>query len=386
MFGGITFLATQLKVLPSERETVVSQIARSVFGQNALWYFIQVATALILVLAANTAFADFPRLSYFLARDKFMPHQYAFRGDRLAFSWGIVTLAAVACLLIWAFDGETSALIPLYAVGVFSAFTFSQSGMVARWWRTRPPGWRRNLLMNGVGALVTFVVFTVATLTKLDRGTWIVIVLIPVLIAIFLAINRHYTRFATDVRAVIPLNPAQVKHTLIVPVASLNAVALSALSYARSISPNVTAVHIAEGEDPEEAEQFNEEWHRLMPDTDIPMVIIESPYRSLIGPLLSYIDALDQQSPDDTITIVLPELIPAHAWEYLLHNQSALRLKAALLFRPNTVVANVPYVIGREADEAAAHARRRFWAEFAWGPALVALAAALVVIYLLFFD
>src|SRR5204862_2847163 len=163
-------------------------------------------------------------------------------------------------------------------------------------------------------------------------------------------------------------------------------VARSALAYARSLSDNVTAVHIAEGEDPEEVGVFNSEWHKVMGDTDISLVVIESPFRSLIGPLLSYIDALDQQSPDDTITIVLPELIPAHAWEYLLHNQSALRLKAALLFRPNTVVANVPYVIGRGADEVAARARWRFLTQFAWGPVLVVLAAALVVIYFLFFD
>ncbi|HUP28096.1 MAG TPA: APC family permease [Chloroflexia bacterium] len=352
MFAGITYLASALHVLPSEHETVVSQIARSVFpplfGGHPLWFFIQITTALILVLAANTAFADFPRLSYFMARDKFMPRQYAFRGDKLAFSWGIITLAALACILIVAFNGDTSALIPLYAIGVMSAFTFSQSGMVMRWWRTRPPGWWRNLIMNGVGATVTLTVFLVATLTKLEQGTWLVIVLIPILMGLFLAINRHYTRVEKEVEAAPrPLEPREYKHTFIVPVASLNSVSRSALAYARSLSQNVTAVHISEGEDPEEAQRFNEEWQRLFPDTDINLVIIESPYRSLIGPLLSYIDALDQQYHDDTITIVLPETIPAKPWEYLLHNQSALRLKAALLFRPNTVVADVPYLLGR---------------------------------------
>jgi amino acid transporter len=381
MFAGITYLAVQLEIQVSEQETVVSQIARTVFGENALWYFINIATMMILVLAANTAFSDFPRLSYFLARDRFMPHQYAFRGDRLAFSWGIVTLATLACILIIAFNGDTTALIPLYAVGVFSAFTFSQSGMVVRWWRLRSPGWIGNLLMNGLGAVTTFIVFAVATFTKLDEGTWVVLLFIPVQIAIFMAINRHYRRFDIEAEAVIPLNPGEVKHTVIVPVAKLNNVARSALAYARSITPNVTAVHIAEGEDTEEVERFNDAWHQQMEDSDIPLVIIESPYRSLIGPLLSYIDALDRQSPDDTITIVLPELLPARPWEYLLHNQSALRLKAALLFRQNTVVANVPYVIGRKAELAAR--TRSQWVRFApWVAVLVAIVILLGIYYL----
>jgi hypothetical protein len=386
MFGGITYLAYALNIHPSYTETVVSQIARTIFptlfGAPYLWYFIQIATALILVLAANTAFSDFPRLSYFLARDKFMPHQYAFRGDRLAFSWGIVTLAVLACVLVIAFNGDTTALIPLYSIGVFSAFTFSQSGMVMRWWRTRSQGWLRNLIINGIGALTTFAVFLISAITKFDHGTWIVLVLIPLIIALFLSINRHYGRFATDVAAVTPMHPKDIKHTIIVPVASLNAIAVSALAYARSITSNVTAVHIAEGEDLEEVEKFNDEWHQLMPDTDIPMVIIESPYRSLVGPLLSYIDALDQQSPDDTITIVLPELIPARPWEYLLHNQSALRLKAALLFRPNTVVANVPYILGQGRKASQEGGRLR---HLPWAPAIVA-ALLILLLYFIFWG
>ncbi len=378
MFAGITYLATYLNVLPSEDETVVSQIARTVFGTNAFWYVIQIATALILVLAANTAFADFPRLSYFLARDRFMPHQFSFRGDRLAFSWGIVTLAALACILIMAFDGETSALIPLYAIGVFSAFTFSQSGMVVRWWRTRPPGWQRNLLLNAIGAATTLMVFLVATLTKLDKGTWLVIVLIPFQIGIFLAIHRHYRRVADEVAAAEVPRRKEYKHTFVVPVSSLSSVSISALDYARSLSSNVTAVHIVEGEDPEEAEHFNREWRQHMGDTDINLVIIKSPYRSLIGPLLSYIDALDRQYTDDTITIVLPEFLPAKWWEYLLHNQSALRLKAALLFRPNTVVADVPFHLGR-----ATAGSRPMSATFPWAAILV-LGLILSLLYYIF--
>jgi amino acid transporter len=351
MFGGITWLATSLNVHPSEHETVVSQIARNIlppiFGAHPLWFFIQIVTALILVLAANTAFSDFPRLSYFLARDKFMPHQYAFRGDKLAFSWGIVTLAVLACVLVVIFKGDTSALIPLYAIGVMGAFTFSQGGMVARWWRKRPAGWRGGLVLNGVGALVTLIVFLVATLTKLNEGTWLVIVLIPIMMALFLAVNRHYERVKREIAAADEAAPETFKHTFIVPVASLSGIALRALSYARSLSANVTAVHIVESEESEEAEDFNRQWNERLPGTDIQLVIIDSPYRSLIGPLLAYIDALDQQQPDDTITVILPEVIPAKPWEYLLHNQSALRLKARLLFRPNTVVADIPHLLGR---------------------------------------
>lgn len=381
MFVGITYLSVELKIIPNEQETVVSQLARTVLGTGGFWYFIQIATALILVLAANTAYADFPRLSYFMARDKFMPHQYSFRGDRLAFSWGIVTLAVLASILIVVYDGDTSSLIPLYAVGVFGAFTMSQSGMVVRWWKTRPPGWQRNFLMNLVGATTTSIVLSVAVITKLDRGTWIVLVLIPVMIWLFMAINRHYARVAKEVAPAEAVPPETYKHTFIVPVSSLNQVSLAALGYARSLSPEVTAVHIVEGEDTEEAERFRSEWSRLLPDTDMNLVIIESPYRSLIGPLLHYIDARDRQIPDDTITIILPEVLPARFWEYLLHNQSALRLKAALLFRSNTVVADMPYILGNDRGIL----RRSVLSSIPWG-AILALGILLGAVYFLFFT
>ncbi|MDQ6695025.1 MAG: APC family permease, partial [Chloroflexota bacterium] len=322
--------------------------------------------------------------SYFLARDGFMPHQYSFRGDRLAFSWGIVTLAVLACVLIIAFGGDTTALIPLYTVGVFNSFTLSQSGMVVRWWRLRTPGWQRSMVMNGLGAIATAVVLVMSAVTKFAAGAWIVIVLIPILIAMFLAINRHYNRVKGEVAMVGPfIKPQDFKHTFIVPVSGLNAVTMQALAYARSLSKNVTAVHISEGEDPEEARRFSQQWQETLSDSGIDLVIIESPYRSLLGPLLSYIDALDQQSPDDTVTIVLPEVLPSKSWEYLLHNQSALRLKAALLFRPNTVVADVPHLLGRR-DGAAALARRGMLAAFPLGP-LLTLLGVLFLVYLFFF-
>jgi len=388
MFGGITFLATQMKVLPSEAETVLSQIARNIFAvgpqwfSDGAWFYINIATALILVLAANTAFSDFPRLGYFLARDKFLPHQFSFRGDRLAFSWGIVTLAILASVLIIAFGGNVTALIPLYTVGVFNSFTLSQAGMVVRWWRKKSPGWQRNMLINGLGMTVTGVVLVISAITKFALGAWIVIVLIPLLIGMFLAINRHYRHFETEVEVVVPIDPTLIKHTVIVPIARLNTVALSALAYARSLSANVTAVHIAEGEDPEEAQRFNEEWKRLLPNTDVGLVIIESPFRSLLGPLMAYIDALDQQHPDDTITIVLPELLPSRFWEYLLHNQSALRLKAALLFRPNTVVTNVPYVL---AGRRPVPGSRGFWNQVPLGPIIIAALLILLIYYVFIF-
>ena len=386
MFTGVTFLAHQLNILPSDQETVLSQLARtifpSVFGAQPFWFYINIVTALILVLAANTAFSDFPRLSYFLARDGFMPRQYSFRGDRLAFSWGIITLSVLASILIIVFGGDTTALIPLYTVGVFNSFTLSQTGMVMRWWRTRPPGWWRNLLLNGLGALTTGVVLIVSAVTKFEYGAWIVLVLIPVLILMFLAIHRHYEQVRRQEAPVVPLQPGPRKHTFIVPVARLNAVTLRALDYARSLSPHVTAVHVLEDEDPAEAAAFKCEWERLVPLPEISLIQIESPYRSLLGPLLSYIDAIDRQNPDDTITVVLPESLPSRPLEYLLHNQSALRLKAALLFRSNTIVTDVPDMLGPAASRNAGRWTR--FSEFPWGP-LVVLLLALFVAYQFFF-
>jgi amino acid transporter len=384
MFGGITLLANQLKLQPSDQETILSQLARTVFGDNIFWVGLNVATALILVLAANTAFSDFPRLAYFLARDRFMPHQYSFRGDRLAYSWGIVTLAIMACVLLIAFNGDTTALIPLYTVGVFNSFTLSQSGMVVKWWRERTPGWQRSMLINGMGALATLIVLIMSAVTKFTSGAWIVIVLIPILIVLFLTINRHYRRIAEEVEHAQQLYPQPFQHTFVVPVSRLNPITTSALNYARSLSKNVTAVHIVEGEDIEEAERFSREWHKALPDSDIALVIIESPFRSLIGPLLSYIDALDRQSPKDTITIVLPEFLPGRPWEYLLHNQSALRLKASLLFRPNTVVADLPY--HTRTQDGTRRGTEGIWGSlraFPWVPFAVLVSVSLLV-YIIF--
>ncbi len=350
MFSGITFLAHQFGVVPLEAdhpggyETVVSQIARVVFGgENLAYYYIQFATLAILILAANTAYSDFPRLAFFLARDRYLPRQFTFRGDRLAFTTGIVTLGILSGTMLAGFGAETSRMIPLYAVGVFTAFTLSQSGMISRWLRLKETGWQRGLAINIVGATATGIVTLVVGVSNFRKGAWVVIALIPILIAMFRAIHRHYQTAAGELAAQTPLDPSEIQHTVIVPVAAVNRVARQTLAYARSISDNVSAVHITDDE--AEIEAMRQAWTEL--GTDVPLVIIESPYRSLVGPLLHYIDEIDKQRPDDTITVILPEFIARHWWEQLLHNQTALRIKAALLFRPSTVVTSVPYHLER---------------------------------------
>ena len=349
MFGGITFLAHQYGAYAMESanpgyETVVSQVAREVFsGRNAGYYYIQFATMAILVLAANTAYSDFPRLSYFLARDRYMPRQFTFRGDRLAYTTGIVTLGLVAGLVLALEKGEVEQLIPLYALGVFTSFTISQFGMFTRWQKRREPGWQSGRIINLVGAIATAVVAAVVAITKIPEGAWIIVIVIVLLIFMMRAIHRHYLTATSELAAQTPLNPEEIEHTVIVPIADVNRIARQTLAYARSISENVTAVHI--NDDEEAIERIRESWAEL--GTDIQLVIIESPYRALVAPLLKYIDEIDKQRPTDTITVVLPEYIARHWWEHVLHNQTALRIKAALLFRPGTVVTSVPYHLER---------------------------------------
>ncbi len=403
MFLGISFLADHIVgIRPSTTESVVSQIGRTVFDpipffrigdHSGFWQVLQWATALILVLAANTSFSDFPRLSFFLARDRFLPHQFAFRGDRLAYSVGIITLAVLAGSLIVLFNGDTTALLPLYAIGVFSSFTLSQSGMVARWWRQRTPGWQRSAAVNGFGALTTFSVLLILTWTKfaegqalvtiggftIHAGAWIILVVVPVLMLMFLRIHRHYAQVsralsleqvdpqvgwaaaqgatlrsnplvnlpnADPLTAVVPVQGEmlqRIEHLVVMPVAGVNQVTLRTLAYARSITENVVAVHVAADEDAEAVEKLEGKWHKWV--SDVPLVIVDSPYRSLLRPLLSYIDALHRQQPDRVLTVLIPEFVASRPWEHLLHNQSALRLKGALLFRPGIVVTSVPYHI-----------------------------------------
>lgn len=344
-FSGITFLAHQYGAIPLDQaapnyQTVVSQIARDVFGgTNAAYYYIQFATMAILVLAANTSYSDFPRLAYFLARDSYMPRQYTYRGDRLAYTTGIVTLGLISSLVLAAFGGETERLIPLYALGVFISFTISQASMCVRWLRKKEPGWQFGLAVNAVGAVATGIVAVIVVITKFSHGAWIICIVIPLLVLLMRGIHKHYERASAELAVSTPLDPNDIHHTVIVPVSQLNRVARQTLAYARSISENVTAVHVSD--DQAELDEFQRRWEAI--GTDVPLILIESPYRSLIGPLMSYLDEVEKQRPGDTITVVLPEFVAHHAWEHVLHNQTALRLKAALLFRPGTVVTSVPY-------------------------------------------
>lgn len=349
MLGGITLLAHQygawtMDASAKDYQTVVSQIAVSVFGgRNVAYYYLQFATMGILVLAANTAFSDFPRLAYFLARDRYLPRQFTYRGDRLAYTAGIVTLGLLAGTVFTIAKGEVEHLIPLYALGVFTSFTISQFSMFIRWRRRREPGWQTGQVINLLGASVTALVVAVVAITKIPQGAWAALLVILLLIMMMRAIHRHYTSAEVELAAQTPLDPAAIHHTVIVPISSVNRVARQTLAYARSISDTVTAVHITDDE--ASIEKMREEWTKL--GVDIPLVIIESPYRALVTPLMKYIDEIDRQRPNDTVTVVLPEFIARHWWEHLLHNQTALRIKASLLFRPGTVVTSVPYHLER---------------------------------------
>jgi amino acid transporter len=345
LFLGISFFAVHLQVVPQENETVVSQLARATFGETPIYFLIQLATTAILVLAANTSFADFPRLSYFLARDHFLPHQFQFRGDRLAFSTGILALGVVSGVVVTIFDADTHALIPLYAVGVFLAFTLSQASMVRRWWVTREGQWRQSLVINGIGAATTGAVTLVVGTVNFGRGAWMVLVLIPALVLIMRAINAHYVAVADQMALLDPDEPLPDlgRPPVIVPVPGVDRAIHRTIAVARSLSPNVTAVHVTD--DPEAGERVRQRWERAVPD--VPLVVLESPYRSLVGPILAFINAVQSRNPGKPVIVVLSEFVARHFWEYPLHNQTALRLKAALFFRPNTVVVDVPYHLER---------------------------------------
>jgi amino acid transporter len=350
IFLGISFLSSQLGVLPdpSEQETIISQLTRTLVGAGTPFhYIVQLSTAVVLLLAANTSFADFPRLSNFLARDGFMPRVFQFRGERLAFNSGILLLTSVAIVLIVAFGASVTALIPLYTVGVFIAFTLSQAGMVRRWSRLRAevPGWRKRAAINGIGAITTAVVAIEVAASKFLLGAWVVLILIPVLIAVMLFIKRQYTSSAEQlaVQPGVKLPRPHRDERVIVPVAGINRAVVQAINVARSIAPDVLAVLVTDN--PDEAGHMRTRWDEQL--GDVPLVIVESPYRAIVGPLLAYLDVLDQMLPDDKekpITfVVIPEFVARRWWERILYNQSANRLRRALLGRPHTVVVNVPY-------------------------------------------
>jgi len=408
LYLGVTFLAWRFGIQPyaGQKPTVDAQIAGLLFNGpyfGWIFYVIQFATTLILVLAANTSFADFPRLASILARDGFMPRQFSFRGNRLAFSTGIIVLSVLSTVLLVLFNGSTDALINLYALGVFTAFTLSQSGMVVRWWRhghaaTPQPQWQRSLVINLVGAVATGVVTLVIMVSKFDRGAWIVVLLVPILVLLFKGISRHYAHVTVEITQLSVPNAHELRHLAIVPVSRFDHVAQRSVAYAQSLGVDVVVAHVIADQDDDKS--IRDEWDAWLraqrqagegaasdgdgsvhaaangaaarrsavsgrylspavlttPERggvkEPQLALIRSPYRALVAPLVRYVSAtqraIRKQHPETVITVVLPEYIPEHWWERLLHNETAFRLKLALYNQPGVAVTNVPYHLGQE--------------------------------------
>nr|MDQ3554665.1 APC family permease [Chloroflexota bacterium] len=345
LFLGVSILASHLAPYPTHQETVISQLGRAVFGEGPIHTLLQFATAGILILAANTAYVDFPRLASIVGRDNYLPRQFSNQGDRLVFSNGILFLALAATGLLIAFRGLTTLLIPLYAVGVFTSFTLSQSGMVRHHLRLRESGWKRGVAVNSTGAVATFGVLAIVAVTKFAVGAWLPIVVVPAIILLFVSIKRHYRR----VEAILAVSPDQVQseavnHTVVVLVGRVHRGTIKALQYAKSLRPNhLTAVHVLDKEG--DLEAIQKDWEDF--SFDIPLELVPSPYRELTPAIEKYLDELDDRWSDDTITIIIPEFITGRVMSptQLLHNQSAASLKLALLFRKDTIVTSVPYHI-----------------------------------------
>ena len=358
-FLSISFLSTHIGAIPSEDETVISQLARTVYnGRNILYLLTITATTVILIMAANTAFADFPRLSALTAADGYLPRQLAYRGSRLVYSRGIITLSLIASLLIIVFQASVTALIPLYAIGVFLSFTLSQMGMARRWRKTGhlKPGeeikergstlhydqqWMFKMIVNGFGAVCTFIVMIIFAVTKFRDGAWVVLLIIPTLVFFLIIIHRHYQELAKNLTLEGYTSPRTIRrHRVLLLVSNVHRGTLLGLNYARSLSDDVTAVHISI--DPADAEKVQKRWESW--GGGVRLVIIESPYRLLVEPLLEYIDKLYKlRQPGEVITVVVPQFVPNTWWSNILHAQTALWLRMALLFKPGIVITEVPY-------------------------------------------
>jgi amino acid transporter len=341
MFLGLSYLAGVVGATPSIHESIVSQIGRAVYGLGPLYYILQLATTGILILAANTSFADFPRLSSILARDGYMPSRFAFRGERLAFSAGIVVLALIAIAVLIAFGGEVTALIPLYAIGVFTSVTLSQVGMVRHWLREREPGWRRSAVINGVGAIATAIVTLIFAIAKFALGAWLIIVIIPILVGAMLFIHRQYERRRLEihVRPETIIGRSLRPQHVIIPVPEVTRDVVQAVKFGLSMSHDITAVHVTD--DVDRGEEIRLRFERQLPG--IPFVIVESPYRQLVRPLIRYLEFIAGQNEDDILIVLLPEYVPRHWWEQYLYNENAHRIREALLGRKNILVADVPF-------------------------------------------
>jgi amino acid transporter len=342
-FFGVSLLAHRLSPTASEHETILSILGRAVFGDGSAMYFVlQFSTFGILILAANTAFSGFPLLSQIIARDGYLPRQLANRGDRLVFSNGIFLLAGFAGVLVVAFGGKTTALIPLYATGVFTGFTLSQAGMVVRHRRRREKGYKLNIFINGLGSITTGIVLIVIVTSKFTDGAYIPAIVIPLIVVLFKSIKRHYTRVETALEVAADYHAPRHTHTIVVLVGRVHRATLAALAYAKSLAPD-RLIAMSVVSDPDDAEAIQRQWSEF--HLDIPLEIRLSPYRDLSGSVIEFIDELDSAYENDIVTVILPEFVLKRWWEQILHNQSALMLKARLLFRRNTVVVSVPYHI-----------------------------------------
>jgi amino acid transporter len=351
MFLGISYLAHVYQLVPTETETVLSILSRQIFGGSSLLYYFLVlfATPTILLLAANTSYADFPRLCYFLARDGFLPRQLALLGDRLVYSNGILLLSICAAILVVVFKGSTTAIIPLYAVGVFTSFTLSQAGMVRRWFKEKGKGWQASAFMNGLGAVATTLVLGVVVVTKFALGAWIVVFAIPLVVWLFMSIRQHY-QYVADRLSIQELAPRSymprargsvVTHPAIVIVGQLHRGTVEALDYARSIADEIIAVHVDIGTT--NREKLQQRWQEL--ESDIELVTLDSSYRSVVSPILEFVTQYEEKHPGVLSTIIIPAFVPRRWWESLLHNQTTLFLKAALRTKKSRVVTTVRYYL-----------------------------------------
>ncbi len=352
LFLGITFLTSRFGFVPSHEETLVSDMGRTILGDNPLYFAFQAGTAMILFFAANTSFNAFPLLSAILARDRYMPRQFAFRGDKLAYSNGILLLAVIAIVLLVIYDAQVTRLIPLYAVGVFIAFTLSQAGMVKHWYQSREPGWRGSIALNGIGVVATGIVAVIIGATKFLPGAWISLVMIALIVGLFTLIRRHYDWYeraislddddlaGTAPPGAFPAEPAGRRNLAIIPVDDINRITLGATNLARALTPNTTAVHLIDESD--KADDFRERWSRLIPD--VPLLVIESPFRAFAAPMLAYIDSV---SAGNKVTVILPAFKAHHWYERVLHNQAIRRLKPFVEDYPNVDVVEFDYDVQR---------------------------------------
>lgn len=349
MFLGITYLTRIYHIVPREGETVISLLGHQIFGNGPMYYFVQIATLFVLILAANTSYADFPRLSSLIARDGYLPRQLSLLGDRLVYSNGIIFLSISAGVLVVIFRGQVNSVIPLYAVGVFTSFTLSQAGMVRHWFKEREPGWQASAVMNGLGAIATAIVLIVILMTKFTRGAWLVVVAVPLVVSIFLAIHRHYEYVAQrlSIQGLPPRSyvsrpkPTVVTHPAVVIVGQLNRGTIEALDYARSIADEIVAVHVDLNSI--DREKLQEKWRNL--ESDIPLEIIDSPYRSVIEPIVEFVAQFEEQHQGVFTTVIIPAFVTRNWWDSLLHNQTTLFLKTALRAKKSRVISTVRYYL-----------------------------------------